>query len=225
MLHQIGKYVFLFFFPAAKKSKTALLLETINSGDDSDDSDDSDVNLSNMLEDDGEEGEEEESGEEEEDDEDEDDSDDEMEDEDSDEVEEKSPKIEKQLKKTPIKENGIAKKQDKTPKQTPAKDNKQKSPQNEKQKGDKTPKGQKTPGKEGSPLKRTMEGGVVIEELRIGDGQVAKPGKLVQVGIDLTNECYWIIIMIFFRFITKVDSRTITKCLTVRIKAQDLSSV
>lgn len=57
----------------------------------------------------------------------------------------------------------------------------------------KTPGGQKTPGQqanantpkspgggnEGSPQKRTLDGGVVVKDLRIGNGPVAKAGKHV----------------------------------------------
>ncbi|KAI4460073.1 fkbp-type peptidyl-prolyl cis-trans isomerase fkpa [Holotrichia oblita] len=69
---------------------------------------------------------------------------------------------------------------------TPAKNEKQeKTPV----KGDKTPaKGEskKTPAKSpkqegGSPQKKTIEGGVIIEDVRVGNGPLAKPGKFVKV--------------------------------------------
>ncbi|PSN49803.1 hypothetical protein C0J52_01375 [Blattella germanica] len=62
----------------------------------------------------------------------------------------------------------------------------QKSPGNQmnsgkkNKKGQETPKGPKTPGGE-SPQKRVLEGGVVVEELKVGNGPVAKPGRQVSV--------------------------------------------
>lgn len=100
------------------------------------------------------------------------------------------------------------KKQEKAQQQSPVqqqKSEKQKKGKQDKQKGDKTPaktekqektpaKGDKTPGKGegktpgkspkqegGSPQKKTIEGGVIIEDVRVGNGPVAKPGKFVKV--------------------------------------------
>lgn len=171
--------------PVAKKSKTAKLLDAVNE-DDTDESDDSDVNLTDIL--DEEDGEEEEDAEDEEDEnddeEDDDDDDDDDDDEEEDESEEEEEKVEQKPSKkdsTPVKQNGLAQKQEKTPKdKTPGKKEVKTPQQNEKQqKGEKTPKGQKTPG--GTPNKKTVEGGVLVEDLKMGEGQVAKPGKLVQV--------------------------------------------
>lgn len=51
-------------------------------------------------------------------------------------------------------------------------------------KGDiKTPKGNEsaTSSSPQSPKKQSMEGGVVVEELKSGNGPIAKPGKMVSV--------------------------------------------
>lgn len=61
----------------------------------------------------------------------------------------------------------------KTPKQEKAKTPNEKKA---KQPEQKTPKSTKD-----TPKKRTVEGGVVIEDLKQGEGQVAKPGKICQV--------------------------------------------
>jgi FK506-binding nuclear protein len=45
-------------------------------------------------------------------------------------------------------------------------------------KGQETPKGPKTPGAD-TPQKKVLEGGVTIEELKVGNGPVAKPGREV----------------------------------------------
>jgi hypothetical protein len=45
-------------------------------------------------------------------------------------------------------------------------------------KGQETPKGPKTPGVD-TPQKKVLEGGVTIEEVRVGNGPVAKPGREV----------------------------------------------
>lgn len=42
--------------------------------------------------------------------------------------------------------------------------------------GDKTPK---TPKQEGSSTKKVLEGGIICEDVKIGNGPVAKPGKMV----------------------------------------------
>lgn len=60
----------------------------------------------------------------------------------------------------------------KTPKQEKAKTPNEKKAKPEQ----KTPKSPKD-----TPKKRTVEGGVVIEDLKQGEGQVAKPGKICQV--------------------------------------------
>lgn len=48
-----------------------------------------------------------------------------------------------------------------------------------KQDGKQEQKTPKTPKEQ--PKKRTIEGGVIIEDLKQGEGQVAKPGKMCQV--------------------------------------------
>jgi hypothetical protein len=45
-------------------------------------------------------------------------------------------------------------------------------------KGQETPKGPKTPGVD-TPQKKVLEGGVAIEDVRVGKGPVAKPGREV----------------------------------------------
>ncbi|PNF28966.1 hypothetical protein B7P43_G19110, partial [Cryptotermes secundus] len=47
-------------------------------------------------------------------------------------------------------------------------------------KGQETPKGPKTPGAD-TPQKKVLEGGVTIEEVKVGNGPVAKPGREVSV--------------------------------------------
>ncbi|KAF2900878.1 hypothetical protein ILUMI_05283 [Ignelater luminosus] len=76
-------------------------------------------------------------------------------------------------------------KQDKTPKQD--------KKENKTPKQDKTPKENKTPKQKSeiatkspgeqaqSPQKRTIEGGIIIQDIKVGDGPIAKSGKLLQV--------------------------------------------
>jgi FKBP-type peptidyl-prolyl cis-trans isomerase len=45
-------------------------------------------------------------------------------------------------------------------------------------KGQETPKGAKTPGTD-TQQKKVLEGGVTIDEVRLGSGPVAKPGREV----------------------------------------------
>ena len=47
-------------------------------------------------------------------------------------------------------------------------------------KGFDTPKGGKSPGAE-TPGKRVLQGGVVVEDIKVGNGPVAKPGRQVSV--------------------------------------------
>lgn len=42
-------------------------------------------------------------------------------------------------------------------------------------------KSPKVAGDNTLPKKRTVEGGIVIEDIKQGEGQVAKPGKICQV--------------------------------------------
>lgn len=189
-------FLFAFSDKANKKTKTEMLLDAIN--DESDDSDDSDVNLTDMLE--GEEDAEDEEDDEDDDDDDDNDDDDDDDMEDEEEEEEEVQKPQKTPKKETPKQNGLVNKQEKTPKsaqkgqdKTPKGDKspqgKDKTPATDKspKKAEKTPKadkGQKTPGKEAggaSPQKKIIEGGVVIEDLKIGNGPVAKSGRIVQV--------------------------------------------
>lgn len=61
-------------------------------------------------------------------------------------------------------------------KNTPQNKNAQQQQQTQQQKQGKTPnKGTES----GSPQKKVVEGGVIIEELKAGEGPVAKPGKMV----------------------------------------------
>lgn len=40
-----------------------------------------------------------------------------------------------------------------------------------------------------SPQKRTVEGGVIVEDLKVGNGPVAKPGRMVNTyGILIDNK-------------------------------------
>lgn len=167
---------------ASKKSRTIELLEAIKD-EDTDDSEDSDVNLTDMLEDEEsgeeEEDDDEEGGEEEEDDDEEDgEADEDSDDEEEEEEIEVPQKQSKKEKKEALKQNGVvSKRQEKRDKKE-----KQAQQQNDKQqKGDKSPK-PKSPGKEGNtPNKRIVEGGVIVEEIKVGDGNIAKSGKVVQV--------------------------------------------
>lgn len=44
-----------------------------------------------------------------------------------------------------------------------------------------TPKPQQSPQSGQTPQKRTIEGGVSVEDLKVGNGGVAKPGRLVSL--------------------------------------------
>jgi len=166
----------------AKKLKTMDLLQEI---DDEDDEDDSDVDLDALLADsdeeeddgttedvdedddeDGEEEEDDEEGEEEEDD-DEDDDDDIEEEEESDDEEE-------EVFDTPP-QNGTAKKSKK------ALVAEKKNATQQEQKSSKADRKSVSNQQTKSPIKKTAEGGVQIEELRVGSGALAKTGKMVQV--------------------------------------------
>ncbi|XP_017786973.1 PREDICTED: 46 kDa FK506-binding nuclear protein-like isoform X2 [Nicrophorus vespilloides] len=185
--------------PPAKKSKTMQLLDSVNSQDD-DDSDDSDVNLSDILNEDDdededesnvqEEGEEdddddEDGAEEEDDDEDgaeEDDDDDEEEeeedddDDDDDEEEDVKPKMNGTAK--DAKKNKVAEVTGKKQKEQQVKQEKNQQQQQEK-KGDK--KQQQQQEKKEVAQKKKIEGGVLIEDMKVGNGKVAQKGKTVQV--------------------------------------------
>ncbi|XP_018332242.1 46 kDa FK506-binding nuclear protein [Agrilus planipennis] len=177
-----------------KKSKTAQLLEAVNS--DSDDSDD--MNFSDILKEEG--LEEEESGDDEENEEESSDeiaaegSEDDEKGEDG--AEEESSLSDDAFEPEKPKVNGVTPKkkekkqnQEKTPKQNQQKTPKKelgKTPKEAKsaQKEKKTEKGEKTPSKEQSmpqAKKKILEGGVQVQDLVVGNGQLAKPGKLVQV--------------------------------------------
>lgn len=162
--------------------------------------DDSDVALSDL------EGEEEEDDDEmEEDDGDDDDEDDDDEDDESDEIEVQQP-----VEQLPQKKNKKKKQKAKKIAQSPVQEGKDKkagggqtpkvqSPQvngtpNAQQSGKKnkkkggetpgvggTPKPQQSPQSGQTPQKRTIEGGVSVEDLKVGNGGVAKPGRLVTV--------------------------------------------
>ncbi|KRT81323.1 hypothetical protein AMK59_5531 [Oryctes borbonicus] len=94
-------------------------------------------------------------------------------------------KSKKQKKEKPVKSDKTPPKSDKSPVKSEKTTGKtEKTPA----KGDKTPNKAdgKTPNKSpkqegGSPQKRTIEGGVVIEDVKIGGGPAAKPGKFVKV--------------------------------------------
>lgn len=153
----------------SKKSKTQILLDQLDE-EGYNESDDSNVNLTDLLE---EEASDEESGEGQESD----DEDDESDEEESEEEEE----IEPPQQKTP-KQNGITKKEKITNVAKVVKA--EKTPKNEqKQKGEKSPKSSKSPGENSStsPQKKTIDGGVQIEDLKVGQGPVAKSGRNVRV--------------------------------------------
>lgn len=92
------------------------------------------------------------------------------------------------------KQNGVTKKDKKNAEKNKKQAEKSKKPaekveavekkpaakKNEKNKTEKVQKEQKQKGA-ASPQKKVIEGGVIIEELKEGNGQLAKPGKLVQV--------------------------------------------
>jgi FK506-binding nuclear protein len=173
--------------PPAKKSKTMELLQDIE--DDEDDEDDSDVDLDALLNDnsaldeeddvfdeeaDSDEGEEEEDGEEAEDEE---VSDEEEEDGDDWEDESEEDEDDEVVDVIPPKQNGVAKKTKETkesPQQSAKKAKTETKPVEKKQQ-----QKQQTPAK--TPGKKTIEGGVIIEDLRQGQGAPAKQGKMVQV--------------------------------------------
>ncbi|KAF0311437.1 FK506-binding nuclear protein [Amphibalanus amphitrite] len=178
-----------------KKSKLQNDVKVQEDEDDDDDDDDEDD------EDDEDEGEEEEDedGEDEEveegfsdeddddddedDDEDDDDEDDDDEDEDDDDEDEDEEKVDEPpipLKKTKspaakkeeVKANGVAKAEDTPKKQKKGAEQAQKTPvQEEKKKAAQTPKS----------AKKTIAGGVMIEDIIVGEGQVAKRGRPVSV--------------------------------------------
>lgn len=154
----------------SKKSKTLMLLDKLDE-EGYNESDDSNVNLTDLLEE--EEESDDASGEEEEGE----DSDESCEEESDGEEDAKPPE-----QKTP-KQNGIAKKE-KTPKPEKVAKAEKTTPKGEqKQKGDKSPKGSKSPGDSSPvlPQKKTIDGGVQIEDLKVGQGTFAKPGRTVRV--------------------------------------------
>lgn len=160
--------------PKKKPNVSALFNDTL----DSKDSDDSDVHSSDFDSDNDEEAGEEEEG---------DDDDEDVEEEEEDEEGESSEEVEEEervVKEKPKQQNGTLSKKDKKKLQQQGKKEAQ-SPESPpaKEKGKavqakegKSPKKEQTP-----PKKRTLEGGVVIEEVRVGNGPVAKVGRTVQV--------------------------------------------
>jgi FK506-binding nuclear protein len=58
-------------------------------------------------------------------------------------------------------------------------------------KGQETPKGPKTPGAD-TPQKKVLEGGVTIEEVKIGNGPVAKPGREVNTYFKHVFSMAWL---------------------------------
>lgn len=79
----------------------------------------------------------------------------------------------------------------------------EKKAQQNQQKQEKTPNQQKQKPKE-TPQKRTVEGGLIIEDLKDGNGPVAKPGKVCQV-----RKLFFFVCSLLhfskFRFITRED--------------------
>jgi len=55
-------------------------------------------------------------------------------------------------------------------------------------KGQETPKGPKTPGGD-TPQKKVLEGGVSFEDVRLGNGPVAKPGREVSLCSGWGSNC------------------------------------
>jgi len=174
-----------------KKSKLAKLLDETYDSDDDD-----------SFAPPEEESDEEDDLEEEEDDDDEDAEEEEEDDDDDESDEDVSSLSENEEQNIKPKLNGVARKKKNKANVTEIEQNEQKSPMNKppkspkqraqsvdsSQKSQKTPKGDKnkvvqTPaseGKAGSNQKR-VEGGVIIQDLKVGDGPVVKPGKMVQV--------------------------------------------
>jgi len=177
--------------PPAKKTKLMKLLDEVNSQDESDDSD---VQLSDLIgeeeededettfvedDEDGEDDDEEDGEDDDEDIEEEEDDElleEEEDEEDDDEEAEEEESEEEEIMAKP-KMNGVAKKsqasKDKKDSQTKQKSNEQKK------KGEK--ENQKPQEKSQKPERKTIEGGVIIEDLKVGSGQAAKSGKVVQV--------------------------------------------
>ncbi|XP_022917583.1 46 kDa FK506-binding nuclear protein [Onthophagus taurus] len=173
--------------PPSKKSKTLELLENAEESD----SDDSDFSLSKIpvpFSDEDESGDDEEDDveeEEEEDDDEDDEEGDDDEDEEADELElefEEDESEDEDDEEDEVKEINIkpSKGQKKKDKKQASKDVKNNSVQSEKSK--QNDKKQNESQKNGSPAKkRTIEGGVSIEELKVGNGPIAKAGKFVNV--------------------------------------------
>ncbi|XP_065169985.1 46 kDa FK506-binding nuclear protein isoform X2 [Atheta coriaria] len=166
--------------PPTKKLKTMDLLQDIDDGED--DEDDSDVDINDLLEesddeddtgvdeadldDDEDEDDEDEDGEEEEDDE------EEGEEEESDDEEEESDDEEDEVFDMPP-QNGTAKKG----KKAQLAEQKKAAQQEKSPKADKKSAAQQAK----SPTKRVAEGGVQIEDIRVGSGAPAKAGRMVSV--------------------------------------------
>lgn len=87
------------------------------------------------------------------------------------------------------------------PNKSPKQD-KVKTPSNDK----KAKQEQKTPKDAQQQKKRTIEGGVIVEDLKQGDGQIAKPGKICVVLQFLNSTCIRVFNTLnLFRFTMKVD--------------------
>ncbi|VDH98762.1 FK506-binding nuclear protein [Mytilus galloprovincialis] len=159
---------------AVKKKK----MKMEDSDDEDDDDDDFDIedDFADFIDDEAGEGSEE---------------DDEEEDDDDDEIlklKKKPTPQKKKQKDTPQKKNQ-GKQETQTPKQTEnnsqevegKKKKKKKKKKNKNKEGDEKTNSTETPNKQQQPKKQVLAGGIVCEELKVGHGPVAQPGKMVHV--------------------------------------------
>lgn len=96
---------------------------------------------------------------------------------------------------TPNKEIKIQKSEKKNEKQSKMSDvegTPSKKSSDEGKNSDKLPK---TPKSEGTVEKKILEGGVICEEIKIGSGQIAKPGRMVNKTISCTQQMFVNVIM------------------------------
>lgn len=92
--------------------------------------------------------------------------------------------VAKQKTPKPNKQQSNAKNAEKTPNAKSVKKEKQSPKQAKGLQAEATPKQQKGSQAETSPKQqkqRTLEGGVIVEDLKVGTGEIAKPGRMVQV--------------------------------------------
>jgi len=150
--------------------------------DESDKDDDEDVDMSLLNEDSDDDDEDDDDDDDDEEDEEEDEDDDEDDDEDEEETSVPPAKADKSSKQK--QQNGLP--NGKGPKEEKAKQKNQKDPKEQKQQPQQQQQQQKTPNQPQKQQpqqgqKKTLGGGVMIEDLRVGKGPEAKAGKKVQV--------------------------------------------